>query len=154
MAKHWPVVYAGNDKSCYRWLKSQLPSFTWESMEVEALTPENILREWRRVLVLDVDVACRDGFHSFREIRAVHGGIPIILLADLEGLRLVRMSLACVNGAEALFFKPLEDIQRLEESLRRGMQRIGHWHEMIRLSGKSRANVKRSAARLAAKAAS
>ncbi|MFO0946390.1 MAG: response regulator [Planctomycetota bacterium] len=152
MSRPWPVVYAGHDSTCFDRLSSNLPSFSWQHLEVSELTPENILREWRRVLILDIDVSCREGFQLFRDIRNVHGGIPIILLADLEGLRIVKMSLACLNGAEALYFKPLEELARLKESLSRGMQRIGHWHEMINLGRSTKRRVKEHRPQAVAKA--
>lgn len=85
---------------------------------------ELIYNQWR-VVLLDIDMPDLNGLDLLREIKTYDGGIQVIMLTGIVTLTSALESLR--RGAEACFFKPLEDINPLVESLQRTFQKLDHW---------------------------
>jgi CheY-like chemotaxis protein len=78
-----------------------------------------------RVVLLDIDMPKMNGLELLQEIKAFDGGIQVIMLTGLVTMTTVLQSLRM--GAEACFFKPIDDIEPLVQSLSDCFRKIDRW---------------------------
>ncbi len=84
-----------------------------------------LIHKNRRVVLLDIDMPGMNGLEVLKEIKKYDGGVQVIMLTGLVTVSSVLESFRL--GAEAIFFKPLEDCEELHETLERTFQKIDHW---------------------------
>jgi len=87
--------------------------------------------DWYRVVLFDGDVSQAPLFEQVSELRRRHAGVPVIVVAPLEGLRVTQVALARSFGAEALFFKPLEEPQAMVEVVGSAFDRLDGWRRAL-----------------------
>lgn len=85
---------------------------------------ELVQNQWR-VVLLDVDMPRINGLDLLREIKAYDGGVQVIMLTGIVTVTTVLQSFRW--GAEACFFKPLNDIEPLVEAIDNSFKKIDHW---------------------------
>ncbi len=78
-----------------------------------------------RVVLLDIDMPNKDGLSLLKEIKAVDGGVQIIMLTGLVKMSTVLRSMRW--GAEACIFKPLTDPAPLIEAIEAAFAKIDRW---------------------------
>jgi len=78
-----------------------------------------------RVVLLDIDMPRINGLELLKEIKAFDGGIQVVMLTGLVTMSTVLQSLRW--GAEACFFKPIDDIRPLTDALEACFQKIERW---------------------------
>lgn len=93
-----------------------------------------IIRQGYRIVLLDIDMPMVDGIELLRRIKEYDGGIQVIMLTGLVTLSNAMAAFRC--GAEACFFKPIDDISPLTTALDTTFQKIEHWwhalHDLTR----------------------
>ena len=82
-----------------------------------------------RLVLLDVDMPGKDGLQVLREIKEYDGTILVVMLTGLVGQTTVIRSLR--YGAEACFFKPVQDIQPLLACLEDCFRKIDRWWKCL-----------------------
>ncbi len=88
-----------------------------------------LTRTRARLVLLDVDMPGKDGLQVLREIKEYDGTILVVMLTGLVGQTTVIRSLR--YGAEACFFKPVQDIQPLLACLEDCFRKIDRWWKCL-----------------------
>lgn len=86
---------------------------------------QQLPRIQERVVLLDIDMPRINGMELLKEIKAFDGGIQVIMLTGLVTMTTVLQSLRF--GAEACFFKPINEIEPLVEALSDCFRKIDRW---------------------------
>jgi DNA-binding NtrC family response regulator len=93
-----------------------------------------LIRHGYRIVLLDIDMPGIDGIDMLRRIKEYDGGVQVIMLTGL--VTLSNAMAAFRRGAEACFFKPLEDYSPLVNAIEATFHKIDHWwqalHELTR----------------------
>jgi DNA-binding NtrC family response regulator len=82
-----------------------------------------------RVVLLDIDMPNTDGLRLLRQIKSMDAGIQVVMLTGIVGMSSVLDSLRW--GAEACFFKPLEDELALVDALNDIFRKLERWWEAL-----------------------
>jgi DNA-binding NtrC family response regulator len=125
------IVYAGDDE-CLCWaLEGQLEprGYAIERFADATALAEDPAADWHRILILDADLTTRAGLGFFESVRARDPGIPVILITEKKTL--AHVGLARLEGAEAIFFKPLTDFGPLLETIERAFARLDRWDQVL-----------------------
>jgi DNA-binding NtrC family response regulator len=83
-----------------------------------------------RVVLMDIDMPQGDGLALLREIKAWDGGVQVIMLTGLVSMTTALQSLRW--GAEACFFKPIDDVQPLVDALHDAIRKTQRWWVTLR----------------------
>jgi DNA-binding NtrC family response regulator len=92
-------------------------------------TIPTLLCEDCRVVLLDVEMPGINGLTVLHQIKEFDGGIQVIMLTGLDTLSTLLETMR--GGAEACFFKPLQDYTELYEAIARAFQKIDGWHHSV-----------------------
>ena len=135
------ILHVDDDPQFTRLVSKRLEIFGYNVISVndpsEAIS--NLIHQNRRVVLLDIEMPGRNGLDVLKEIKKYDGGIQVIMLTGLVTVSSVLESLRL--GAEAIFFKPLDDIDQLNESLERSFEKIDLWWSALNeLSARKRGN--------------
>ena len=84
----------------------------------------------RRVVLLDIDMPGIGGLEVLRQIKEYDGGVQVIMLSGVVTVSSALQALRA--GAEACFFKPVDDIEPIVEALDAAFRKIDHWWEALR----------------------
>ena len=84
-----------------------------------------IVRSQHRVVLLDIDMPGINGLELLRQIKAFDGGVQALMLTGVVSMSAVLQSLR--YGAEACFFKPLDDYQPLLDAVEATFAKIDRW---------------------------
>lgn len=98
-----------------------------------------LIRHGHRVVLLDIDMPGIDGIDLLRRIKEYDGGIQVIMVTGL--VTMGNAMAAFRRGAEACFFKPIEDFGPLVQSLEATFQKIEHWWNALHLLTRHRRQV-------------
>jgi DNA-binding NtrC family response regulator len=82
-----------------------------------------------RVVLLDVEMPSLSGLELLSKIKAFDGGIQVIMLTGLVTTSTLLESMR--RGAEACFFKPLDDAEPLLEALERAFAKVDCWWSAV-----------------------
>jgi DNA-binding NtrC family response regulator len=127
------VWYSGSDDELARALQPPLARIDCRIERVldAASLAEQSAVNWYRVVLFDGDISRTPVFDQVRQLRQRNAGVPVIVVAPLEGLRVTQVALARSFGAEALFFKPLEEPQALVEVVGSAFDRLDGWRRAL-----------------------
>ena len=130
-----PIVYFGDDLFLFDKLVEQLEpnGYQLETLVDPTGSIEEFMPDWYRLLILDIDVVDPGGLELLRAIKNYHAGVPIIVIAEPENLPIAQLGVACQNGAEALFFKPLTDTKQLLAVVEDAFHRLGCWRANLEI---------------------
>jgi CheY-like chemotaxis protein len=84
-----------------------------------------LVRQQHRVVVLDIDMPKIDGIQLLRQIKAFDGGIQVVMLTGMVTMSTVLQTLQ--TGAEACFFKPIENFAPLLAALDDCFRKSERW---------------------------
>jgi DNA-binding NtrC family response regulator len=83
-----------------------------------------------RIVLLDIDMPGKDGLALLRDIKKFDGGIQVIMLTGLVSMgtiiRATRM------GAEECFFKPIENLDEVVDSVDRAYTKMLRWWKVLK----------------------
>ncbi len=137
------ILHVDDDPHMTQLVAKRLQPYGYEfvSLNDSAEAINELIHTNRRVVLLDIDMPGMNGLELLKEIKNYDGGIQVIMLTGLVTVSSVLESFRL--GAEAIFFKPLEDIEELHETLQRTFQKIDHWwaalHDLSRRKRDERA---------------
>jgi hypothetical protein len=86
-------------------------------------------RDWRRVLLIDLDQGAPQQVERMLEARSCYAGAPWIAIADSAALPLTVCGLARMHGADAIFYKPCDDWESLAEVIQDAVDRLARWEQ-------------------------
>ena len=126
------ILHIDDDPQVTRMVAKRLQQHGYEVTSLN--DPTKALRElmqnqWR-VVLMDIDMPRVNGLDLLREIKAYDGGVQVIMLTGEVKVSSVLDSFRL--GAEAIFFKPLGDVQGLHQALDSTFSKIDRWWEALR----------------------
>ena len=95
-----------------------------------------LIRHGYRVVILDIDMPGIDGIDLLRRIKEYDGGIQVIMVTGLVTMGTAMAAFR--RGAEACFFKPIEDFAPLVQSLESTFHKIEHWWNALHMLTRQR----------------
>lgn len=130
-SKRRTVLHVDDDAQATEEVSTQLRSagFEVETIHDPRAAMQAIARGRHRVVLLDVQMPHRSGLELLQEIKQHDAGIQVILLADLFGETSMRKAIQL--GAEACFFKPLDDPRPLINALDDAGQHVERWRSTM-----------------------
>jgi DNA-binding NtrC family response regulator len=134
------VFHIDDDIVVTRMVAQQLESAGYQVISVNDSTAafEKLLSSQARVVLLDIMMPGKTGLELLDEIKEHDGGIQVILLTGQVDLSTTMHAMR--HGAEACFFKPLNDFGPLLESLELTFRKIDRWWSSLEeLHGRRRA---------------
>lgn len=121
------VLHVDDDPQMTTLVKQQLTKHGYDVVStnnpnqvIELLTQKDC-----RVVLLDIDMPEVDGLDLLETIKKFDGGIQVIMLTGVVTMTSVLQSFR--RGAEACFFKPIDDFQPIVESLEFAFRKIERW---------------------------
>ena len=88
-----------------------------------------LIRNGYRVVLLDIDMPEMDGIELLRRIKEYDGGVQVIMVTGL--VTLGNAMAAFRRGAEACFFKPMDDYGPLLQAIEGTFHKIEHWWKAL-----------------------
>jgi len=82
-------------------------------------------------VLLDHDMPGLSGLSLLSDIKRHDGGIQVVMLTGASSITSVLGAFR--GGAEACFFKPVEDFKPIAESLHAAFGKIEHWRSTLKL---------------------
>lgn len=130
------LIYAGDDRDLVSLLKedSQARNWQWTAFAgYEELAP--YLRDQKRYrdhppIVLDIDFKQSRAAEIVRDIKRIDGAFPLIVVSRQPSL--TAYSLARMDGAEAFFTKPLDNLDGLIEGIEAAFDKVDRWERTLR----------------------
>ncbi len=80
-------------------------------------------------LLLEVDCRRRETLELVRDIKRIYGAIPVIVIAAHTDL--VHLSVARLDGADAMFPKSDLDLPEVREAVGDAMARVRKWRQLV-----------------------
>jgi DNA-binding NtrC family response regulator len=121
------ILHVDDDPQITRIVASQFDKHGYQVTQLhnplDAL--DMIVRSQHRVVLIDIDMPGLNGLELLRQIKAFDGGIQAIMLTGVVSMSTVLESLRF--GAEACFFKPLNDYQPLVDAVEATFVKIDRW---------------------------
>ena len=121
------ILHVDDDPQITRIVAAQLEKHGYQVTQLhdprEAL--DAIVRSQHRIVLLDIDMPGLSGLELLRQIKAFDGGIQALMLTGVVSMSAVLQSLR--YGAEACFFKPLDDYQPLLDAVEATFAKIDRW---------------------------
>lgn len=88
-----------------------------------------LLRTDARLVLLDIDMPDIDGLAALRKIKAIDGGIQVIMVTGLVTMCTVLDSMQ--YGAESCVFKPITDAQPLLSAVESAFDKVDRWWKCL-----------------------
>jgi len=138
---HPVIVYIGDDAGLFSQLTKELRHQGYELQQAlpDACRVEELLTDWFRLLIFDVDVAAAPGLDLLRRLKGRDAGIPVIVLGERHGRSLTRIGVARQNGVDRFFFRRELDMADLTAAVHESFRRLEYWKaHMQELAASSR----------------
>ena len=124
------ILHVDDDPQITRIVAAQLNAHGYRVAKLhdplEALEAlDAIMHSQYRLVLLDIDMPGLNGLDLLRQIKAFDGGIQALMLTGVVSMSAVLQSLRI--GAEACFFKPIEDYGPLLEAVESTFAKIDRW---------------------------
>ena len=121
------ILHVDDDLPMIRFVADQLEKhgYQTDSLDNPAEVMKAVIQNKYRIILLDIDMPGKNGIELLQEVKAYDGGIQIIVLTGLTDMSTVLKSLRM--GAEACFFKPVDDVQPLVDALDDTVRKINRW---------------------------
>lgn len=121
------ILHIDDDPQFTLWMQRLLSRKGYDVVSLNDPTQalDEIMRHGYRIVLLDIDMPGIDGIELLRRIKEYDGGIQVVMLTGL--VTLGNAMTAFRRGAEAFFFKPVEDLDALTASLDAVVRKIEHW---------------------------
>jgi len=121
------VLHVDDDPQILRLFENRLKKEGYEvfSLDDPTKTLDTLLNIDCRIVLLDIDMPGINGLQLLDQIKAYDGGIQVIMLTGLVTMTTVLESMR--RGAEACFFKPLDDIDPMLEALEQTVTKVKRW---------------------------
>ncbi|MEW5721613.1 MAG: response regulator [Thermodesulfobacteriota bacterium] len=85
------------------------------------------------IIISDIIMPGLDGLELLRRIKQYNGGIQVIMITGYVTMHNILTAMR--QGAETVLFKPLRDLDKLEEAVRRCIDRITMWKNILKELG-------------------
>jgi len=85
------------------------------------------------IVISDIVMPIMDGLELLRRIKNYNGGIQVIMITGYVTMHNILTAMR--RGAETVFFKPLNNLDRLEEAIGQCISRIEMWQNILRELG-------------------
>lgn len=125
------IDYVGDDLRLLSELVERFGDYDFRRIDPARLKYEDLQGEWRRIVLLDLDVAGEMGFRALWRLKQENAGIPLVLLADPQSHPLTQLALARRHGAEEVIFQPLKSLDQLVAPLGRAAARLDRWQAAV-----------------------
>ena len=127
------ILHVDDDPQFTLWMQRLLSRKGYDvvSLNDPTQTIEEIMRHGYRIVLLDIDMPHLDGIELLRRIKEYDGGIQVVMLTGL--VTLGNAMTAFRRGADAFFFKPVEDLDALTAALDAVMHKIEHWWNALHM---------------------
>lgn len=86
-----------------------------------------------QIVISDVVMPDMDGLELLRRIKAYNGGIQVIMITGYVTMHNILTAMR--RGAETIFFKPLEEMGKLEQTVEACVNRIAMWQDILKQLG-------------------
>ena len=86
-----------------------------------------------QIVISDIVMPEMDGIELLTRIKAYNGGIQVIMITGYVTMHNILAAMR--RGAETIVFKPIRDLERLEASIGRCLDRISMWRDILREHG-------------------
>jgi DNA-binding NtrC family response regulator len=153
------LKYVGKDDELIRQLKQHSLASGWRWTEFEeykdlefdlrhrnqSQPPEQLsngveFQQWLRnrfaPIVVDLDIHQSEAVEFVRNIKLIDGGVPLIVISQQPSLR--AYSIARMDGAEAFYIKPFDDVDGLIAGIEAAFEKIDRWERtLLRLQNHS-----------------
>ena len=134
------ILHVDDDPQITRLIAERLGSRGYDvtSLNDPAEAINELIHGKQRVVLLDIDMPGTGGLELLRQIKQYDAGIQVVMLSGVVTVSNALQALRA--GAEACFFKPVDDIEPTVEALESAFARIDHWWGALRdLSHRKRA---------------
>ena len=125
------VLHVDDDPSLLKIVHHRLKAFEIETIPCERSSEiaDRLIEADCRTILLDIDMPSPDGLEVLRQLKQNDGGYHVVMLSGLVRMNIVLEAMR--RGAEAFFFKPIEDIAPLADALDACFDRQQHWGEVL-----------------------
>ena len=85
------------------------------------------------IVISDIVMPGLDGLELLRRIKDYNGGIQVIMITGYVTMNHILTAMR--RGAETVFFKPLKDLDKLEEAVNQCIARLRMWQKILKELG-------------------
>lgn len=135
---HREILYLGEDFAFATTLTQELAGegFNLVCCQLGGDGPPEIAGPADRLLILDTNLETPAGLQRLRALKSGEmAHLPVIVASEQRSL--TALGLARLNGAEAMFFKPVGDFQPLREAILAAHRKLQHWRRAIGYLGRT-----------------
>jgi DNA-binding NtrC family response regulator len=121
------VLHVDDDPAILRLVAKSLTKHGVQVISVAKPTEaiSQLFHSGARVVLLDIDMPNKDGLTLLAEIKKHDAGIQVIMCTGMVSIGTVLQSISL--GAEGCVFKPIKDLNKINESVDRAFEKIDLW---------------------------
>ncbi len=125
------IIHVDDDPALLRMVAHRLKSkgIVVHSINDPTVAVDEVLKRNCRLVLLDIDMPKLNGLELLRQIKHADGGVQAIMLTGLVSLSSAMEAYRV--GAEACFFKPIDNIDPLVEAINDTFRKIDRWWETM-----------------------
>ena len=86
-----------------------------------------------QIVISDIVMPGLDGLELLRRIKEYNGGIQVIMITGYVTMHNILTAMR--RGAETIFFKPLQDLDKVEDCIEKCVERIDMWRNILKELG-------------------
>ena len=86
-----------------------------------------------QIIISDIVMPGMDGLEFLRKIKEYNGGIQVVMITGYVTMHNILTAMRL--GAETIFFKPLQDLEKLESTINSCIEKIAMWQEILKKLG-------------------